>query len=641
MVERLRSIDAVENVESHLTDPDLVSPDGRTVLVNVGLDIDIEGSIAVLEEMSAKLEPGRFDVIMTGGPPLYRDIVEASGADFRRGELVAFPLATITLLLVFGTLVAVAIPVAIGGVAVVTALGTIFWLVTVRDLSVLSFNIVTLLGIGMGIDYSLYYVSRFREHRMRGASMPRAIVMTQSQAGLAILFAGLSSTVGLLSLLLFDLPVLDSVGIGASIVILLVLCAGLTLMPAILAVAGPHIERFRVMPRFGGGWRIWDSVAKFVMRRPVLVLVPTVLFLVALALPVRDLELGGIDPNILPRGWESREGAVVLEQEFGFSRQTVILVAHTFEGDPFAPDNIERMYAFGAALADVPNVTEVASYVNVRPTWGTAEYTDLYRNPASIIDPRIASTLEDGLRDGVALFAVSSDLHPSSGAARQLVADLRSFRPVHGGEILVAGSAADLADLVNTLYSRFPYVMALVVALIFVSLLIQFRSLFIPLKAVLLNVLGIFASYGALVWVFQYGNLSGILGFDPVGAIETTTPIILFAVVFGLSMDYEIFLMSRIREAHRARLGARESVREGLQKTGSIITGAGLILVVVAASFLVADIVIVKAVGLGLGLAILLDVTVVRLLVAPALMRLMGDWNWWLPKWLDRLLPTI
>ena len=157
----------------------------------------------------------------------------------------------------------------------------------------------------------------------------------------------------------------------------------------------------------------------------------------------------------------------------------------------------------------------------------------------------------------------------------------------------------------------------------------------------MLNMLGIFASYGALVWVFQYGNLSGLLGFDPVGAIETTTPIILFAVVFGLSMDYEIFLMSRIREAHRSKLGARESVRVGLQKTGSIITGAGMILVVVAASFLVADIVIVKAVGLGLGLAILLDVTVVRLLVAPALMRLMGDWNWWLPKWLDRILPTL
>ena len=182
--------------------------------------------------------------------------------------------------------------------------------------------------------------------------------------------------------------------------------------------------------------------------------------------------------------------------------------------------------------------------------------------------------------------------------------------------------------------------MALVVGLIFVSLLIQFRSIFIPLKAVFLNVLGIFASYGALVWVFQYGNLSWLLGFDPVGAIETTTPIILFAVVFGLSLDYEIFLMSRIREAHLARAGSNQSVQVGLEKTGAIITGAGLILIVVAMSFIVADIVIVKAVGLGLGLAILLDVTIVRLLVAPALMRLMGDWNWWLPRWLDRVLPT-
>ena len=640
MVGGLRDHAAVKSIETHLTDPELVSPDGRTALVNVGLDVDIEGSLLVLEQLSADFDPGDFQVTMTGGPPLYRDIVEASGEDFRRGELVAFPLATLTLLMVFGTLVAAVIPVAIGGVAVLTALGAIFWLVTFQDLSILSFNIVTLLGIGMGIDYSLYYVSRFREQRLLGASMPRAVSMTQSKAGRAIIFAGLSSAIGLASLLLFDLPVLDSVGIGAAVVILLALMAALTLMPAILSVIGPHIGRVRVMPRFGGGWSIWEPIAKFVMRWPVAVLILTIAFLVALVLPVRDLELGGVDPSILPRGWESREGAVVLEEEFGFGRQTVLLVAHTFDGDPFDADVIDRMYALGAALEAVPNVSEVSSYVNVRPTFGPSDYATLYRNPESIIDFQISSTLEDGLRDGVVLFLVSSDLHPSTGEARQLVADLRSFEPTGGGEILVAGSAADLADLVNTLYSRFPYVMALVIGLIFVSLLIQFRSIFIPLKAVFLNVLGIFASYGALVWVFQYGNLSGILGFDPVGAIETTTPIILFAVVFGLSMDYEIFLMSRIREAHRSNADTPDSIREGLQKTGAIITGAGLILIVVAASFLVADIVIVKAVGLGLGLAILLDVTVVRLLVAPALMRLMGDWNWWLPKWLDRILPT-
>ena len=615
-----------------------MSPNGRTVLVNVGLDVDIEGSLTVLEELTETLEVNDFEVIMTGGPPLYRDIVDASGEDFRRGETVAFPLATITLVIVFGTVVAALIPVAIGGVAVIAALGVIFWLTFFRDLSVLSFNIVSLLGIGMGIDYSLYYVSRFREHRSQGMSVEDAISNSQSKAGTAILFAGVSSVIGLSSLLLFDLPVLESVGIGAAVVISLALAAALTLMPAILAVAGVHIERFRVMPRLGAEWKVWGALSGFVMRRPLLVLIPTVALLVALVIPVRDLELGGVDPSILPRGWESREGAVILEEEFGFDRQTVLIAAHTFDGDPFAPDVIERMYAFGAALEAVQDVEDVTSYVNVRPTFAAADYVRLYRHPESIIDLQISSVLDDGLRDGVALFFVSSGLHPSSSEARQLVAELRSFIP-ESGEIHIAGSAADLTDQVNALYSRFPYVMALVVSLIFISLLVQFRSIFIPLKAVFLNVLGIFASYGALVWVFQYGNLSWLFGFDPVGAIETTTPIILFAVVFGLSLDYEIFLMSRIREAHLTRAGSNESVRMGLEKTGAIITGAGLILIVVAMSFIVADIVIVKAVGLGLGLAILLDVTIVRLLVAPALMRLMGDWNWWLPKWLDRILP--
>ena len=631
--------DLVANIETHLGDPELVSPGGKTVLVNIGLDVDIEESLTVLEELTESIDTGEFEVIMTGGPPLYRDIVAASGEDFRRGETVAFPLATITLVIVFGTVVAALIPVAIGGVAVVAALGVIFWLTLFRDLSVLSFNIVSLLGIGMGIDYSLYYVSRFREYRSQGMSVQDAIARTQSKAGTAILFAGMSSIIGLSSLLLFDLPVLESVGIGAAVVISLALAAALTLMPAILAVAGGHIERFRVLPRLGGERRLWGTLSSFVMRRPLLVLIPTVALLVALVIPVRDLELGGVDPSILPRGWESREGAVILEDEFGFDRQTVLIVAHTFEGDPFSPDVIDRMYAVGAALEDVQGVAEVSSYVNIRPTFAAADYVRLYRHPESIIDLRISSVIEDGLRDGVALFFVSSELHPSSGEARRLVAELRSFTPA-SGEIHVSGSAADLTDQVNALYTKFPYVMALVVGLIFVSLLIQFRSIFIPLKAVFLNVLGIFASYGALVWVFQYGNLSWLLGFDPVGAIETTTPIILFAVVFGLSLDYEIFLMSRIREAHLARAGSNQSVQVGLEKTGAIITGAGLILIVVAMSFIVADIVIVKAVGLGLGLAILLDVTIVRLLVAPALMRLMGDWNWWLPRWLDKVLPT-
>ena len=632
---------AVSGIETHLTEPELVSEDGRTVLANIELSVDIESSLDVLEGLDEIIDRGEFDVIITGGPTLYRDIVDASGSDLRRGEAVAFPLATITLGIVFGTVVAALIPVALGGVAVVTALAAIFWLATFRDLSILSFNIISLLGIGMGIDYSLYYVSRFRELRAMGLSVRGAVIRSQSQAGVAILFAGLSSGIGLSSLLLFDLPVLHSVGIGAMVVISLAVVAAMTLIPAILSTFGQHIERFRVVPRFGGGFRFWDRIAEFVMRRPVWVLLPTVALLIAMVLPVRDLQLGNVDPGILPRGYESREGAVVLESEFGWQPQTVLIVAHTVDGDPFAPETIGQMYALGAAFESVPGVSGVASYVNVRPTFAAEDYIELYRSPESIIDARITSVLEDGLRHGVVLFFVSSELHPSSSEARRLVGELRSFTPTGGGEILVSGGAADLTDQVNSLYTRFPFAIALVIVLVFVSLLVQFRSIVIPLKAVVLNMLGIFAAYGALVWVFQYGNLSWLLGFDPVGAIATTTPIVLFAVVFGLSMDYEIFLMSRIREAHGSGIGARASVREGLQKTGAVITGAGAIIIVVAMSFLVADIVIVKAVGLGLGVAILLDVTVVRLLVAPALMRLMGEWNWWLPKWLDRALPRL
>ena len=249
--------------------------------------------------------------------------------------------------------------------------------------------------------------------------------------------------------------------------------------------------------------------------------------------------------------------------------------------------------------------------------------------------------MNDSVREGIALFYVSSDLHPFSTEAQALVDDIRAFDALDKPNIYVDGGAAHTNDLIKSLYSRFPIVAIIVILLTFVSLMVLFRSIVIPLKAVVLNVLSILASFGALVWIFQQGNLSGVLNFEPLGVIDATTPIVLFAILFGLSMDYEIFLLSRVREAYLDTGSNRESVKLGLQRSGTIITGAGLILIVVGASFVLAEVVAVKMVGFGLALAVFIDVTIVRILIAPALMRLFGRWNWWLPHWLDRRLPRL
>ncbi len=639
LTEQLAANPYVEVVRSYLTEPGLISEDGRMAIIGADLTLDIEDSLTALDSITEDLDPGELQVVITGAPPLYRDIVVASGEDLRRSEIVAFPLAVIALLLVFGTVAAAIMPAAVGGVAVAVGLGIVYYVADWRDMSVLAFNIITLLGIGMGIDYSLFYVNRFKEELAKGLSIPDAIAITHSHAGVAILFSGVTSIIGVSSLLLFDLTVLDSIGIGAVIVLSIALLSAQTLMPAVLGIVGHRINWISVLPTWRVGYGAWARMAEMVMRHPFLFLVPTIAILVALAIPFKDLRPGTADATILPNRYESRQGFDLLQNEFGWDISTELTVAYTFEGDPFEERNLATLYAFGQALEGLPSAQKVSSIVNLRPTLGLSDYRELYRHPEAIYDASTLRMLNNSVRDGIALFYVSSGMHPFSPEARVLVDEIRSFKLPASERSHVDGSAAYTNDLVRSLYGRFPIVAAVVILLTFVSLMILFRSIVIPLKAVVLNMLSILASFGALVWVFQQGHLSGLLDFEPQGVIDATTPIVLFAVLFGLSMDYEIFLLSRIKEAYRDTQSNRESVKLGLQRSGTIITGAGLILIVVGGSFVLAEVVTVKSVGFGLALAVFIDVTIVRVLIAPALMRLFGKWNWWLPKWIDRRLP--
>lgn len=637
----LRDLPEVLSVATHMDGPGRVSSSGNIARVTIGLDMELEESVVFVDEVISGLDPAPLRLTVTGAPSLYRDISLASEDDLRRGETVALPLATITLLLVFGTVVAAFTPVAVGGAGVALALAAVFFLSRGVDMSIFALNIVTLLGIGVGIDYSLFYTSRFREELAAGKSVQQAIAAAQTLAGRAIFFSAVTSLIGLLSLLFFNFMMLRSVGMGAVIVISAALLAALTLLPALLSVMGHNVNRLRFGIGISTRRSLWAPLARTVMNHPLLVLIPSVALLLALVWPVHDLRLGTVDATILPDSLESRQGFDILRDEFGFALSTVIPVVYTFEGDPFAPQNLERLYALGRALEATDDVRRVTSIVNVRPDWGLDQYRTLYRNPASITDASVSSLVRDSVRPGAALYVIESDLHPFEPDAGRLIADIRSLDPGPGAAIYVDGGSADLKDIVDALYSRFPYVIGVVLTVTYLSLMLLFRSLLLPLKAVVLNVLSILASYGALVFVFQWGNFSGLLGFEPLGVIEATTPILLFAVIFGLSMDYEIFLLARISEAYRKTGDNAAAVVEGLEKSGRIITGAAAILIVVASSFVLADVVVVKTIGLGLAIAVFVDVTLVRALIAPALMRLFGKWNWYLPPVLDRLLPEV
>ncbi len=640
----LRQMPEVLSVRTHVDEPGRVSASGNVAHVTVGLDLPLEDAVDFVDDVLATVDPSPLTLLTTGGPSLYRDISLASENDLRRGEAVAFPLATLTLLIVFGTLVAAITPAAVSGAGVAIALAVVFFISREVDVSVFALNIVTLLGIGIGIDYSLFYTSRFREELAQGKTVEEALAASQTLAGRAIFFSAITSLIGLMSLLMFDTMVLRSVGMGAVVVIIAALAAALTLLPALLGVMGHNVNRFRVVPRWrraASGGSFWGPVSRMVMRRPLLVLIPTSALLIALVLPAKDLRLGTVDATILPDTLESRQGFDILRDEFDFALNTFVPVVLTFDGDPFEDENLASLYAFGRALETVANADHVISIVNLGPDWDVERYRALYEKPESITDATVSGLVRDTVRPGAALFVIESNLHPFSPEATGIVNDVRAFDPGPGREIHVDGGTADLKDIVDSLYSRFPLVIATVLIVTYLSLMLLFRSLLLPLKAVVLNVLSIFAAYGALVFVFQDGNFAGLLNFEPLGVIEATTPILLFAIIFGLSMDYEIFLLSRVSEAYRRTGDNAAAVVEGLEKSGLIITGAAAILIVVAASFVLADVVVVKAIGLGLAIAIFIDVTLVRALVAPALMRLFGDWNWYLPRWLDRLLPEV
>ncbi|MDA1258656.1 MAG: MMPL family transporter, partial [Chloroflexi bacterium] len=402
---------------------------------------------------------------------------------------------------------------------------------------------------------------------------------------------------------------------------------------------------FRVMPSFMGrsDRDFWGALSRWVMARPLQVAVPTVLFLLLLASPVRDIRLGTVDATILPKELESRRGFDILRDEFGLLNRTQIPIAYTFgdtdDSDPLSEGNLGRLYAFGRALEDLDDVARVRSIVNVSPELDAGVYATLYSVPEAVTDAAVRTLLRDTVRDGAVLFLVESDVEPFGPEASGIVSDIRTFDPGPGRELFVDGGSAEIKDVVDSLYGRFPIVAGVVILATYFSLLILFRSVVLPIKAILLNVMSILASYGTLVFVFQQGHFSGLLNFEPLGVIEATTPILLFSIIFGLSMDYEIFLLARVSEAYKRTGDNAASVADGLRRSGRIITGAAAILIVVSASFLVADVVLVKAVGLGLAIAIFVDVTIVRALLAPAIMRLLGPLNWWMPRWLDRILP--
>ncbi len=637
-----RALDSVDAVTSPLDAPPalavhLISIDGRAALLLVRLRGDLRAAVQAYPAVRSTLGSSVLQVTITGKPAFLRNLDLLLERDLLRAELISFPLALIVLLMVFRTAVAALMPLLVGGLAVMTGVAGVMLLSHVTNMAQYTLNVVSLIGLGVAIDYSLFIVTRFRSELRSGASLQVALERTLDTAGRAVAFSGLAVGVGLAGLFFYRGSYLSAMGLAGTIVVGSAVLFALTFLPALLALLGQRIERGRIpLPTLADRPGMWHALSSWVMRRPVMVLIPSLALVVLMGSPFLRLEMAATDINVLPKWSEARKGADLLAQLFPLQAATRIVVAVEFPSAPaFTPERTRALYDLSRRLAKLPGVRGVESIVDLDPGMDGEAYAQLASTPASMLPPEFEMAAANFLSGNVALLNVLTRAAPSSSSARELVREIRQFRPVGDGKLWVGGQTANDVDALEYIRAHTPPALGFVMAMTAVVLFLLLGSVVLPLKALLMNLLSIASSFGALVWIFQEGHLRHLLRFEP-GPIEPSLPVLLFCTVFGLSMDYEVLLLSRIQEEYLRGKDNTHSVAEGLEKTAGLITSAAAIMVAVFAAFALATVVVVKAMGLGMALAVALDATLVRVLIVPATMRLFGDLNWWAPAPLSR-----
>lgn len=649
----LQNWQAVTQIVTFVDNPRQISLDRHATYANVLLKSDPDNAPKLLPELQQRLQAVPDLKTSVGGSPVfYEDIQAISEQDLRRAEILAFPFAIIALLFVFRSVIAAILPALVGGCSVVVSLALIFGLGHLTELSIFVLNITTLFGLGLGVDYSLFMLSRFREELAHGRSIEDAVALTVATAGRAVAFSGLTVSIGLLGLTFFRINMLHSVGLGGILVVLLAVLAALTLLPALLSIIGLKVNALPVrfprlwkqkqvarafpagtagMPEVDPQHGFWYRLSQFVMRYPLRVFFPVLLVLLGFGAPFLGVRFSAPDASILPVNVPSREAYDLLVSRFDQRETTPIVLAVQTRGNVLTSENIRNLYYYVRRIEADPRVARVDSIVSADPRFTLDQYELLYTHPQMLADPYLSILVKNTVADNTLLVQVISKYGMLDQNSRDLVQTIRNTAPGNGITVLVDGGTAANIDYVSSLYTDFPLAILVIALITYVVLLFLFRSVVLPLKAIVMNTLSILASYGALVIIFQDGFLHQVLGFVPLGFVEASSPILLFCASFGLSMDYEVFLLSRVQEAFWQTGDNARAVALGLQRSGGIITSAAVIVIVVSACFATADMILVKAVGLGMALAVIIDATLVRGLLVPATMRLLGDWNWWLP----------
>ena len=569
-------------------------------------------------------------------------------------ELISAPLTLLILLFVFGSVVAAGLPVLTGVYTVVAAVGIVTGLTFIfDDITVYANNIVSLLGIGLSVDYSLFIVNRFREELDKGRDRRTAVAMTSATAGRAIFFSGMTVIAGLLGMLFFDNTGLPSLGWGGICATFVALTSSMVLLPALLSLMGERVNSLKVP--FSAGTRtsdsgFWSRIANGVMERPLSVLVPSMIVLLLAGSPFLQAEWGITSWRSLSPDDESRRGMELTDEYWPEDvANTALVVFEIDDGVDFlSEDYLRSLHSFSKEVLDIENAGYVYTYAHfdegmsedeVIDFWDDSDDGEMSAQQAQMTSILRSFHLENTVGDGVVMVVVGIEGDQTSEESREVVNTIRSLgsKDVQfGGDatVHVAGMAAYNQDVLDAVIENMPMAMAFILISSYILIFLQVRSVVLPFKALVMNVLSVAASFGVLVWIFQEGNGAELLNFTP-QPIDPTTPVMIFAILFGLSMDYEVLMLSRIHEEWESSRDNRQAVAVGLQKSGRIITSAALVMVTVFSAFGLSSVSLMKQFGLMLALGVAVDATIVRALVVPSTMRLMGSLNWWAPSWLS------
>jgi RND superfamily putative drug exporter len=633
MLQRLRADSGVERVSSpYGARPDaIVSKDRHVAIISVRFRERGQEAEDSYDRVLPKLSAPGLEHRVGGAIPAARQAQEAAEKDLVRAELITLPLVAVLLVVFFRGVVVALLPLLVGGFAVAQALALIRLLTHFGDVSIFAMNIVTFVGLGVAIDYSLFMTARFRDELTHGKSVEQAIERTLQTSGRTIAYSGAAVAVSLMALFVFPLMLLRSVALAGSLVVLMSLVGALVLLPAMLALLGPRIEWLRIGRRRSENHQshAWARIAEVVMRWPVAVTLAVTVLLVVLGLPFLRVKPAVAGASALPEGADARLVAELLQSDRFPAEvaEPVQIFAHLPE--PALSDaGLQRVEQYVSRLRKLSHVQRIDAVV------GGDRAPPRQALLAGLSSPgaeQLRGELKQLARARDAVIRVGLSVEPTSDEAERTVRAIRTLKMEHA-QTYVTSPAARVRDLKHALFARMPWALGLIGLSTFVVLFMAFGSIVMPIKAILMNILSLTASFGALVFIFQDGRFERLLDFRSPGEIEMTVPVVMFAVVFGLAMDYELFLLSRIREFYELTGDTRTSVARGLERTGQLITRAALLLVAVMVGFISADMLLVKEMGVGMAVAVIVDATIVRALLVPASMRLLGAYNWWAPR---------